>query len=89
VIHTAIHKSFVLEREYPYAPSRVFNAFRDPAKKARWFAGDDGFTVESATYDFRVGGWDRFRFHFGEDGPPMTNDTVHMEIVPAPRLGFA
>lgn len=89
MIHTAIHKSFVLEREYPHAPARIFNAFQDPAKKSRWFAGGDGFTVESVTYDFRVGGWDRFRFHFGENGPPMTNDTVYMEIVPDQRLVFA
>jgi uncharacterized protein YndB with AHSA1/START domain len=89
MIHTAIHKSFVLEREYPYPPARVFDAFRDPARKARWFVGDDGFFVDSATYDFRVGGWERFRFRFGKDGPPMTNDTVYMEIVPDQRLVFA
>lgn len=88
-LHTAIHKSFVLERVYPHAPARLFNAFKDPAKKARWFVGGEGFIVNGATWDFRVGGWERFKFRFGEKGPPMTNDTVFMEIVENQRIVFA
>ncbi len=33
------HDTFVIERNFPQAPERVFNAFADPAAKARWFSG--------------------------------------------------
>jgi len=83
-----IHDDFTIERTYPTTAARVFRALSDPTKKRRWFAEGEGFVVDSYTLDFQVGGFERTRFRFG-DGPPMTNDTVYLDIVPEQRLVFA
>ena len=88
MIPTAIHKTFTIERVYPTTAARVFAAFTDPVKKRRWFAEGVGFVVDSFTLDFRVGGFERTRFRYG-DGPPMTNDCVFLDIVDNERMVFA
>src|SRR5215217_5328851 len=47
------HGTFVLERNYPASPARVFRAWSDPAIKQRWFG--DGVTP-AKIFDFREGG---------------------------------
>lgn len=86
---TPIHNTFTIERTYSTTPARVFNAFRDPAKKRRWFAEGEGFIVDSYESDFRVGGFERTRFRFGADGPPMTNDCIYLDIIDNERMIFA
>jgi uncharacterized protein YndB with AHSA1/START domain len=56
--------------------------------KRRWFLEGDGFVIDSNTCDIKVGGFERSRFRFG-DGPPMTNDTVFLDIVDNERIVFA
>jgi uncharacterized protein YndB with AHSA1/START domain len=51
-----VHHTFVIEKEYPKAPDKVFAAFRDPAKKKRWYAAGGAHDVVSYDLDFRVGG---------------------------------
>ena len=84
-----IHKSFTIERTYPTTAARVFGAHSDPEKKRRWFAEGEGFIVDSYSLDFQVGGFERSRFRFGTDGPPMTFDGVYLDIVPNERIVFA
>jgi uncharacterized protein YndB with AHSA1/START domain len=84
-----IHKSFTIERTYPHKADKVFRAFSDPKKKRRWFAEGEGFIIDSYSLDFTVNGFERTRFRFGKDGPPMTNDTVFLEIVNNERIMFA
>ncbi|MBX3228669.1 MAG: SRPBCC family protein [Labilithrix sp.] len=84
-----IHKSFTIERTYEATATRVFAANSDPAKKRRWFAEGEGFIVDSYTLDFQVGGFERSRFRFGSDGPPMTYDGVFLDIVPNERIVLA
>lgn len=86
--HPVIHNSFTLDRTYPVSVERVFRACSDPEKKRRWFAEGEGFVIDSYTLDFRVGGFERTRFRFGE-GPAMTNDCVYLDIVKNQRLVFA
>jgi uncharacterized protein YndB with AHSA1/START domain len=86
--HPVIHNSFTLERTYPASVERVFRACSDPEKKRRWFAEGEGFVIDSYTLDFKVGGFERTRFRFG-DGPAMTNDCVYLDIVKNQRLVFA
>jgi len=88
MIPPAIHKSFTIERNYPTTAARVFSALSDPVKKRRWFAEGEGFVVDSYALDFRVGGFERTRFRFG-DGPPMTTDCIYLDIVPDARIVFA
>ncbi len=81
------HATFVIERNYPTIPQRVFGAFSDPAKKRRWFAADEEFKVDSFEMDFRVGGSERSSFH--AHGVTCTNDTVYRDIVPDRRIVIA
>jgi uncharacterized protein YndB with AHSA1/START domain len=85
----AIFRSFTLERTYPTSVSRVFHALSDATKKRRWFAEGEGFVVDSYTLDFQEGGFERCRFRFGHDGPPMTLDSVYLDIQENARIIFA
>ena len=84
-----IHKSFTIERTYPTHAERVFRAHSDVQKKRRWFAEAEGFVVDSYSLDFQIGGFERSRFRFGADGPPMTFDGVYLDIIPDQRIVFA
>lgn len=53
---SAVHASFTIERTYPAPRERVFQALTDPAAKARWFAGGNGYTVLVREMDVRPGG---------------------------------
>ncbi len=82
-----VHSSFDLDRFYPHAPSKVFAAFADAAKKRRWFAEGEGWEVFEYTLDFRVGGTEVSRFRF-KDGPEIRNDTQFQDIVDDRRMVF-
>src|SRR5689334_9182210 len=89
---SAIHSTFVIERNYPTTPQRVFAAFADPEKKRRWHAGERG-AVEAFQMDFRVGGRDCIRYRFGKESPfpgaVMVNHTTYLDIVPDRRIVLA
>ena len=53
------HATFVIERTYAASPARVFNAWAEPAAKARWFGGPDEWMKAGHELDFRVGGRER------------------------------
>ena len=77
------HGSFSIERTYPVSPERVFNAFRDPVKKRRWFAEGVSSKESEFDVDFRVGGSETSRFSFRGD-PQITNDTQYQDIIDDP-----
>ena len=81
----AFFDSFTIERRYRAAPSRVFDAWADPAKKRRWFVEGEGFVIESHEMDFREGGVENSRFR-PEGGPAMTFDCVFHDIVKDRRI---
>ena len=81
------HGTFVIERNYPVSPERVFTAFSDPALKHRWFVDDEASGVEDFGMDFRVGGLERKRF--SNKYGVFTNDTVYLDIVLNRRIVFA
>jgi uncharacterized protein YndB with AHSA1/START domain len=87
---TVTHASFTLERVYPAAPARVFDAFADHAKKKKWFGGEqsDTWTKIEDTMDFRVGGTDR---HIGKvkDGPRVEFYATYQDIVPNERIIYS
>jgi uncharacterized protein YndB with AHSA1/START domain len=88
---SVIHSTFVIERNYPKTPERVFSAFADAAKKRRWFAdGGETHEVEEFELEFRVGGAERFRYRFKEGTPfpgvALTSEGIYQDIVPDRRV---
>jgi uncharacterized protein YndB with AHSA1/START domain len=90
---SAVHNTFVIERNYPVTPERVFAAFADPAKKRRWFADSAAHQVEKFEMDFRVGGAERSRYSYQEGSPIpggiITSDGWYLDIVPNGRIVLA
>ena len=82
---SVVHNTFSIERTYPSPPARVFAAFSNQGTKRRWFAEGEGWEVDEFTLDFRVGCYEISRFRF-KGGPPMGNDTIHLDIVPDQRI---
>jgi len=85
-----IHNTFVVERDYPTTPERVFAAFADPVKKRRWFAEGENHTVDEFEMDFRVGGIERAVSHFKEGSPfpgtALITEGIYHDIVPNRRI---
>ncbi len=90
---SVIHSTFVIERNYPATPERVFAAFSDPAGKRRWFIESRNHNVEQYELDFRVGGKEYARVRLNESSPLpgviCINDTLHLDIVPNRRIVIA
>jgi uncharacterized protein YndB with AHSA1/START domain len=53
---TVTHDTFVIARTYDSPVARVFRAWADPNRKARWFAGSADALGNGYELDFQVGG---------------------------------
>lgn len=84
-----VHSSFVMERNYPQPPERVYGAFSQPARKRRWYAEGD-HEIQEFEMEFRVGGSERFRYRFKEGHPiagsEITNESTYQDIGPERRI---
>jgi uncharacterized protein YndB with AHSA1/START domain len=80
------HETFVVERTYDAAPSRVFAAWASREAKAKWFVGtmegEDDYSL-----DFRVDGLEQARG--GPDGGPVYSyEARYADIVPEERIAY-
>ena len=82
---TTTHATFVIERQFKAAPARVFAAFADPQKKAKWFGGPEDWDKSNNKFDFRVGGKESV-----SGGPPggvvHAYDATYWEITENERI---
>jgi uncharacterized protein YndB with AHSA1/START domain len=84
-----IHSTFVIERNFPQRPARVFSAFAQPALKRRWYAEGD-HEILDFHMDFRLGGSERFRYRFKQGhsiaGSEIANESTYQDILEEKRL---
>jgi len=71
-------------RTFDAPRERVFEAFSDPSRLARWW-GPKGFTNTFHEFDMRPGGRWRFLMH-GPDGVAYANESVFVEVVKPERI---
>ncbi len=83
----AVHGTFSIERSFTAAPSRVFQAFADPAAKARWFGNDSRHAVLERYMDVRPGGRERLKVHWAS-GLITTFDATYFDVVADARLVY-
>ncbi len=83
------HVTFVLERRYPAAPSRVFGAWASKEAKAIWM-DDPDFKSDGTEpeLDFRVGGHERFG-GLTPQGTSYRYDATYYDIVPDQRIVYS
>ena len=83
-MHPAEHATFTLERSYDAPPEQVFEAWADPAIKARWFVSPGA----EHSLDFRVGGIETTRGGPDPDVPFVFTSTYE-EIQLGARLVYS
>jgi len=74
------HATFVVERTYPASAARVYQAWTDPAAKAKWFSKADLFEFKVGGREYSKGG--------PPEGPVFTFDACYQEIVPEQRIVY-
>ena len=86
---TVVHSTFVIERNYPQPPERVFAAFEQPSRKRRWYAEGD-HEIQEFEMEFRVGGSERFSYRFKEGHPiagsAIANESTYQDILAEKRI---
>ena len=80
----AVHATFVIERSYEAAPSRVWRAWADPEEKLRWF-GPRVLTKPDHELEFRVDGIERMTVQ-APDGALYTFAARYQDIVEGERF---
>ena len=85
---SAVHGTFVLVRQYPVPPSKVFHALSDPEAKGAWFAPPPGWDRIERQMDFSVGGRELSEVK-SADGVTHRFVARYYDIVPDARVVFA
>jgi uncharacterized protein YndB with AHSA1/START domain len=79
-------REIVSTRRFDAPRERVFEAFSDPSRLARWW-GPKGFTNTFDEFDLRPGGAWRFVMH-GPNGADYQNESLFLEVVKQERIVF-
>jgi uncharacterized protein YndB with AHSA1/START domain len=85
---SVVHAMFSIERTYPASRAQVFKALTDPAAKAKWFAGGDGYTLLVREMDVRPGGREHVQGRW-PNGLVSTFAAVYYDVVPEQRIVYA
>jgi uncharacterized protein YndB with AHSA1/START domain len=85
---SVVHASFCIERTYAASRSQVFKALTDPAAKAKWFTGGNGFTQLAREMDVRPGGRERLEGRW-DSGVVSCFDAVYYDVVPDERIVYS
>ena len=85
---STVHSTFVIERIYAASPQLVFDAWADPAAKAKRF-GPPEKPEGSYSLDFREGGREHLAIPMPDNGPVYAFDAVYQDIVPGKRIVYA
>ena len=84
---SAVHGEFTIRRSLKASPAEVFRALTDPAAKARWFSGPEGWVALEREMDVRPGGRERAKGQW-PGGLVTTFDAVYFDVVPNERLVY-
>jgi uncharacterized protein YndB with AHSA1/START domain len=84
---STVHDTFRIERHFDAAPARVFQAFADPAAKAKWFGGPEEIKRKDEEFDFREGGRENMVSVFG-DGSSFGFTANYTDIVTDERIVY-
>ncbi|GLQ54070.1 SRPBCC family protein [Devosia nitrariae] len=79
------HGSFTVERHYDAAPSRVYQAFADPAQKKNWFGAGE---AAPGNFEFREGGREYYTGKMDEN-TTYAFDCSYRDIVPDVRIVYS
>lgn len=85
---SVVHSTFVIERLYPAAPSKVFFALSNADAKRRWFTDPDNPMPGRFEMDFRVGGKE-VNAGGPKDGPIHVYTATYQDIVPDQRIVYS
>jgi len=82
-----IHDTFVIKRDFRFAPEQVFAAWSTKEAKANWFVGPTGWQAQVRELDFRVGGHEKLIGQRPGGGISKFHAHFH-EIVPNERIVY-
>lgn len=86
-MNAAAHTSFVIERDFPVPPARVFRGWSELALKQRWTDCHPGLAERTHTLDFRPGGSETVTMRFPAGGVCMVR-FHYFDIVPDRRIVY-
>lgn len=85
MMRSTTHATFVIERDFPHPPAKVFDAFANPQSKAKWFGGPEEWEKSNHQLDFRIGGKESASGGT-PDGPVHAYSAEYWDIVPNERI---
>jgi uncharacterized protein YndB with AHSA1/START domain len=85
---SAVHATFCIERTFEFSCAKVFRALTDPAAKAKWFAGGDGYTILLREMDVRPGGREIVKGRWAS-GIVSNFEAIYHDVVPDARLVYS
>jgi uncharacterized protein YndB with AHSA1/START domain len=85
---SVVHATFCIERTYPASPAQVFKALTDPAAKAKWFTGGNGYTLLAREMDVRPGGREHVKGR-KDTGVVSTFDAIYHDVIANERIVYA